>query len=178
MNDTAFADLFGTVGDDNTLTIRRLMPGPVERVWAYLTDSALRRQWLAAGEMELRVGARFEFVWRNDELGRDGRAARPEGAAEEHRLDSEILAVDPPRLLAFSWEKTGGVVIELEPVGQETLLTLTHRQIDDRALLRGVSAGWPTHLGILEDVVAGREPATFWTEWRANKKIYDERSPA
>ena len=48
--------------------IQRILPGPIERVWAYLTDSDLRRRWLAAGPMEMKVGAPFELVWRNDEL--------------------------------------------------------------------------------------------------------------
>ena len=41
----------------DTLTIARLLPGPIERVWAYLTESDLRRKWLAAGEMDLTLGA-------------------------------------------------------------------------------------------------------------------------
>ena len=53
-------DAYGALTEPATLTIQRLLPGPIERVWAYLTDSDLRRQWLAAGEMELKVGAPFE----------------------------------------------------------------------------------------------------------------------
>jgi uncharacterized protein YndB with AHSA1/START domain len=34
-----------------TLKIERLLPGPIERVWACLTEIGLRRRWLAAGEM-------------------------------------------------------------------------------------------------------------------------------
>ena len=56
------------VTEPSTLRIQRLLPGPIERVWAYLTESELRRKWLAAGEMEMKVGAPFELVWRNDEL--------------------------------------------------------------------------------------------------------------
>ena len=45
-----------------------LLPGPVERVWAYLTDSDLRSKWRASGQMEMKVGAPFEFVWRNSDM--------------------------------------------------------------------------------------------------------------
>jgi uncharacterized protein YndB with AHSA1/START domain len=45
-----------------TLKIQRLLPGPIERVWAFLTESELRRKWLAAGQMEMKVGARFELL--------------------------------------------------------------------------------------------------------------------
>lgn len=45
-------DLYGVLTEPATLKIQRLLPGPVERIWAYLTESELRRQWLAAGPME------------------------------------------------------------------------------------------------------------------------------
>src|SRR6266545_2641850 len=61
-------DEYGVLIEPNTLRVQHLLPGPIERVWAYLTESDLRRQWLAAGEMELKVGAPVELVWRNDEL--------------------------------------------------------------------------------------------------------------
>src|SRR5574337_868798 len=61
-------DAYGALIEPTTLKIERLLPGPVERVWAFLTKGELRRKWLAAGEMELKVGAPFELMWRNDEL--------------------------------------------------------------------------------------------------------------
>src|SRR5271156_3635665 len=68
MNELASFDSYGVLTEPATLNIRRLLPGPIERVWAYLTESELRRQWLAAAQMEMKVGAPLEFVWRNDEL--------------------------------------------------------------------------------------------------------------
>jgi uncharacterized protein YndB with AHSA1/START domain len=49
-------EAFGSLGEDATLTLERMLPGSIDRVWAYLTESDLRRQWLAAGTMEMRVG--------------------------------------------------------------------------------------------------------------------------
>ena len=49
MNDRAKVDAYGALSEPSTLTIQRMLPGPIERVWAYLTDSDLRRKWLAAG---------------------------------------------------------------------------------------------------------------------------------
>ncbi len=131
-----------------TLTIQRLLPGPIERVWAYLTESDLRRQWLAAGEMEMKVGAPFELVWRNDELT-DPPGERPTGFAEEHRMQGRITELDPPRKLAFTWGSTGGVSFELEPQGEKVLLTVIHRRLPDRGTLLSVSAGWHAHLDML-----------------------------
>jgi Activator of Hsp90 ATPase homolog 1-like protein len=59
---------FGVVTEARTLRIRRVLPGPIERVWAYLTESDKRACWLAAGPMELRVGGRVELTFRNSDL--------------------------------------------------------------------------------------------------------------
>jgi len=68
MNERPTLDAHGMLIEPATLKIQRLLPGPIERVWAYLTESELRRKWLVAGEMKMKVGAPFELVWRNDEL--------------------------------------------------------------------------------------------------------------
>ena len=59
---------YGTVSAPRTVRIQRRLPGPIDRVWAYLTESDLRRQWLAAGDMPPATGGMFELTWRNDEL--------------------------------------------------------------------------------------------------------------
>jgi uncharacterized protein YndB with AHSA1/START domain len=43
------------------MRLERLLPGPVERVWAYLTESEKRATWLCGGEFELRVGGRVRL---------------------------------------------------------------------------------------------------------------------
>ena len=84
MTDHAPLDDYGALTAPATLMIQRLLPGPIERVWAYLTESDLRRQWLAAGAMALQVGAPFELVWRNDDLT-DPPGQRPSGARRRPR---------------------------------------------------------------------------------------------
>ena len=160
-----------------TLKLQRLLPGPIERVWAYLTESELRRRWLAAGEMELRVGAPFELVWRNDELT-DPPGIRPSGFGEEERMRSRITELDPPRRLAFAWVGSGDVTFELETMGSEVLLTVTHRRLPDRATMLMVGAGWHAHLDILEARATGRAPAAFWDSWSRLRGDYDRRLPA
>jgi uncharacterized protein YndB with AHSA1/START domain len=51
MTELSTFEAYGVLTEPATLKIQRLLPGPIERVWAYLTDSELRRRWLAAGEM-------------------------------------------------------------------------------------------------------------------------------
>lgn len=177
MTEVLTLDAFGVLTEPATLTLQRLLPGPIERVWAYLTEGGLRRKWLAAGEMEMKVGAPFEFVWRNDELSA-APGERPSGFPEEQRMQSRITEVDPPRRLAFTWNGSGDVSITLEPVGDEVLLTLVHRRLPDRATMLMVGAGWHTHLDILVERVSGKEPQAFWGRWLRLRDEYDRRLPA
>lgn len=177
MNETAPPDAYGRLTGPMTLTIQRLLPGPIERIWAYLTKSELRRKWLAAGEMGMKPGTSFEFVWRNAELN-DPPSPRPEGHSEEHRLVCEITEFEPPRRLAITWGRSDGVVFELEARGQRVLLTITHRRLPDRETMLMVGAGWHAHLDVLVARVNGEEPAPFWDTWRRLRDEYARRLPA
>ncbi len=178
MTELATLDAYGVLTEPATLKIQRVLPGPIERVWAYLTESELRRQWLAAGQMEMKVGASVELVWRNDELTNPP-GQRPTGFPEEHSMQSRITELDPPRKLAITWGNTGGVSFELDQQGNDVLLTLIHRRLPDRPTLLNVSAGWHMHLDILAARAAGREPpSSFWEGWSRLKTEYDRRIPA
>jgi uncharacterized protein YndB with AHSA1/START domain len=168
-------DDYGELIEPATLKIQRLLPGPIERVWSYLVESDLRRQWLAAGEMEMKVDAPFELVWRNNELT-DPPGQRPEGFGEEHRMESRVITLDPPRKLAFTW-RNGEVSFELEPVGKGVLLTVIHRRLPDRSALLSVSAGWHAHLDVLAARLAGEAPPPFWDGWARLKTEYEQRLP-
>ena len=177
MNEPVALDPYGVLIEPATLKIQRLLPGPIERIWAYLTDSDLRRQWLAAGPMEMKVGAPVELVWRNDELTNPP-DPRPPGFAAERRMQSRITELDPPRKLAIAWDGSGDVSFELEPKGKEVLLTVIHRRLPDRGSLLGVGAGWHMHLDILVARVTGAEPEPFWDGWSRLHKAYDRRVSA
>jgi uncharacterized protein YndB with AHSA1/START domain len=177
MNDLTTLDAHGVLTQPATFTIQRLLPGPIERVWAALTDSDLRRQWLAAGEMEMKLGATFEFVWRNDELS-DPPAQRPDGFEEEYRLQSRITELDAPRRLSFTWDDNGDVAFVLEPEGKRVLLTVIHRGLNDRATLLAISAGWHMHLDILAARARNEELGSFWDGWIRLRQEYDQRLPA
>ena len=170
-------DAYGTLIEPTTLKIQRLLPGPIERIWAYLTDSDLRRKWLAAGAMEMKVGAPVEFVWRNGELN-DPPSPRPADFPEEHRMQSRITELDPMRKLSIAWNNSGDVTFELEPKGQGVLLTVIHRRLPDRSTLLKVGAGWHMHLDVLVARASGKEPAPFWEGWSSLRDEYDRRLPA
>jgi uncharacterized protein YndB with AHSA1/START domain len=178
MSDLATLDPYGTLTEPNTLKIQRLLPGPIERVWSYLTESDLRRKWLAAGAMEMKVGSTVELVWRNNELT-DPPGQRPAGFGDEHRMESQITEIDPPRKIAFTWKGSGDVSFELEPKGKDVLLTVTHRRLPDRGTMLMVGPGWHMHLDVLVAQVSGRQdPEPFWDGWLRLKAEYEKRLPA
>ena len=52
MNDMSTSKM-GTSTEPGTVRLERLLPGPIERVWAYLTESDKRATWFAAGTFDL-----------------------------------------------------------------------------------------------------------------------------
>ena len=176
-------DEFGRVVADGTVRFERLLPGPVERVWRYLTDPEKRGAWLAPGPMELHPGGRVELRFRHADLSPrrepiPERFQQWEGGAT---VRGRITQCEPPRLLAYTWAEESGeseVTFELSPRGEDVLLVVTHRRLDGRELVVGVSGGWHVHLAILADVLQGREPAPFWSAFLQVERAYDERIPA
>ncbi len=177
MTQAATLDAYATHSEPATLTIQRLLPGPIERIWAFLTESELRRQWLASGDMEMKVGAPFKLTWRNGELNCTP-GPRPAGASEEHSMESRITELDPPRKLAFAWGSTGGVAITLEPKGSKVLLTLVHSNIPERAIMLKIGAGWHMHLDVLAAITSGTRTGPFWDGWSRLHEEYGDRIPA
>lgn len=177
MTDKTAPDAYGQLIEPTTLLIQRMLPGPIERVWTFLTESDLRRRWLASGDMELRIGAPFTLTWQNDHLT-DPPGNRPEGFGKEHSMETLITVCNPPHELAFTWGG-GDVSIALEEKGAKVLLTLTHRRIVERSSRVMIGAGWHAHLDILACRVSSIEPATpFWDGWQLLRQEYDQRLPA
>lgn len=174
MSTTEFNDAPAEVTEETTLRLQRRLPGPPERVWSYLVDGELRRQWLAAGDLEPKAGASFELVWRNDELSASP-AERPEGMGAESRATCTVLEADPPRLLRYLWPQVGEVCFELEPVGDGVLLTLTHRRLVGERLVLNVCAGWHAHVARLVALVEGSAPPSLWSTWKALRGGYEQR---
>lgn len=171
--------LLGTDG----IRFERRLAGPIERVWAYLTDSEKRARWLASGAVESRVGGRVEHLFRNAALTphEDRPPEKYANLEPEVRMDEgRVTAWEPPNLLAYTWPSEGGgpgeVRFELSPDGDGVLLVLTHRGLGSRDQRVGVAGGWHTHLDILVDVLDGRVPAEgFWARHTRLESEYGER---
>jgi len=159
----------------STIRFERLLPGPIERVWAYLVESKKRATWLAAGEFDLRIGGKIELIFYNDSLTEE---TAPAGAAGGGmmKFEGKITRLEPMRLLAHTWkwgEGDSDVVYELEPRGKDVLLTIHHRLPEAGGLNRGVGGGWSTHVGILEDQLNGVKPRPFWTTHAKDVKAFE-----
>ena len=103
MRDEAVAD--GEIMDAHTVRFERVLPGPIERVWACLTEPEKRRIWLAGGTMELREGGRVELTFLHAELSPHAEAVPEEYKRFEHgsSLSGRVTRCEPPRLLSFTW---------------------------------------------------------------------------
>lgn len=164
-----------TLVEPGTVRLERLLPGPVERVWAYLTESKKRATWFAGGEFDLRVGGRIELRFDHANLSSD------KIPPEKHRnmgtpvFGGVVTRLEPMKVLAYTWKWDSGdteVTFELAPRGKDTLLVIVHRRIGERGKVISVMSGWDTHTGILADVLNGVEPRPFWTTHSRLEKEY------
>lgn len=174
MNELASVDPYGAMSGPDSLKFQRLLPGPIEHTWAYLTDNDLRRQWLAAGHLGMNVGAPVEFVWRNDELSNPA-SQRPAGFPEEQRMQGRITAFESARKLAIAWDGFGEVSYELSRENEHVLLTMTQRGLPNRDIVVMFAAGSHVHLDILAARMGGGEIEPFWAGWTRLRAEYDRR---
>jgi len=168
---------YGVVTEPDTMRVERLLPGPIERIWAYLTEPDKRAKWLAGGPMELRVGGRAESRFKHADLSAEKtppeKFRKMEGG---HTLNCRITACGAPRLLSYTWgEDWGEVIFELLPRGKDVLLVVTHRRLGDRGTIASVAGGWHAHLGILADRLHKREPQGFWSAYMRLEADYERR---
>ncbi|MBR0870237.1 SRPBCC family protein [Bradyrhizobium tropiciagri] len=114
-----------------------------EKLWDVLTSGDFsERYWFGYRcASDWTVGSAFCLV-------RDGSNA----------VEGEVLAVDPPKQLAYSWdvvkdgaerEHTSRVTFDIEPRGRVVKLTVTHDNLGPRTL-RNVSGGWPMVIASLK----------------------------
>ena len=80
--------------------------------------------------------------------------------------------------MRYTWPGVGEVSMELEAIGREVLLTVTHRQLAGEALILNVSAGWHAHLALLVARVEGSAAPSLWATWKTLRAEYEELSCA
>ncbi len=125
-----------------------------EKLWQALTDGAFtQRYWFGRRiESDWKVGGRVT-LWHEGKVSDSG----------------EVLECKPPRRLSYSFrvefveelrrEPPSRVTFELEKLGDQVKLTLTHDQFAPGSkVLEGISAGWPMILSSLKSLLETGNP--------------------
>ncbi|KPF72235.1 hypothetical protein IP69_04020 [Bosea sp. AAP35] len=166
--ETTTGKAYGEVLESGAVRFERLLPGPIERAWAYLVEGEKRATWFCGGETEARVGGTIELFFKHSQITDEpppesARKMNDEGAL----MRGIITAFEPPHRLAFNWVGMGDpdsdVEIELAQAGDKVRLVLIHRRLATRDRMAMVSSGWHLHLGLLEDQLLGQKPRGFWS---------------
>jgi uncharacterized protein YndB with AHSA1/START domain len=119
------------------IQLTQFIEHPPAKVWEALTDPTLHAKWWAAGDVRPVVGHHFTL-----DMGPWG------------QQPCEVLAVEPERLLAYSFAPgtlNTTLTWRLEPEGDGTRLWLEHRGFDldsplGKTAFQGMEAGWPNVL--------------------------------
>jgi uncharacterized protein YndB with AHSA1/START domain len=145
--------------DQDTIVSEIDIAAPADRVFQAICDpETVRRRcpYLDVFEMELRVGGKWHL-----ELT----MPKPHHGVSVVKHDGEILEIDPPRLLVYSWfanfhddPKHRSIVRwELTPTKAGTHVKVTHSGlVSEPAACKDYANGWP---GVLEEIRVYSEKA-------------------
>lgn len=138
--------------DQDAITSEIDIAAPPELIFKAICDAeTVRRRCpgLDVFEMDLRVGGRWCL---------EIRAAKPRRGCSVTRHDGEILELDPPRLLVYTWfanfhedpNSRSVVRWELTATGSSTHVKVTHSGLASEPAARAdYAGGWP---GVLEEI--------------------------
>ena len=110
----------------NTLVVEQEMAHPAEKIWRALTQGPLLETWLMKNDFQPVVGHKFNF------------RAAPAPPHWNGVVDCEVLAVEPPRRLAYSWNGSG----EQAETGPKTVVTWTLTPTKAGVLVRMEQSGF------------------------------------
>jgi len=146
----------------NVLRFERRLAHPPEKVWRALTEPAHVAEWFpATPEWELTPGAKIRFGMRDE---------APVEGWDPAQFEGEVTAVDPPRLLEYTWAQEV-LRWELIPDGDGTVLVFVNT-FDDLGKAARDAAGWDVCLQVLESVLGGQS-----VPWDDQMKRWDELFP-
>jgi uncharacterized protein YndB with AHSA1/START domain len=170
---------YGKFTGPGEVRIVRLLPGPIERVWSYLTDPEKRARWFCGGLLEQKAGGKIEFAMVHKNLAPD-ETPPPEYAKVQDpgvTFEGRVLQCEPPRLLVYTFGSDDSIVtFELTPQGKQVLLVLTHRTegAEERAELANYGSGWHIHLAHLVAVLEDAPRPPFWSLHAKLKPEYEK----
>lgn len=159
--DLGVLDFFG---DQAQATLTREFDHPAATVWAAVTEPAKFVEWLAPGEIELKVGGRAQLNFADSGIV----------------IDSVVSAYEPGRVLEYSWsgpdEPLRPVTWKVEPRGEGSRLTLTLELPASEDVARSC-AGWEAHLEMLAAALEGVPIKFPFARFQATRAAYKARLP-
>lgn len=158
----------------------RLLPGPIERVWEFLTDPDKRARWFAGGTMEQKPGGKIKLQFDHASLSPDETPPAGHEPCQEAGMimESEVLRCEPPHLLAYTFSTASEVTFELTTQGDQVQLVLTHRCTgEDISELCNYASGWHTHVGLLVALLTDTPAPPFWATHARLLAVYEKLRP-
>lgn len=146
------------------VTFTRLLPGPIEKVWAHLTETRLLPAWFGEdSSIEPRQGGAVHLVGGH--------------------IRGTVTQWQPPRKLIYTWNvfspgdgpdavsayPESYPTFELEPSGADVVLTFKHFPVLERFIPQN-AMGWHSMLDILS--------ATLRGELIQERSVYAQRNAA
>jgi uncharacterized protein YndB with AHSA1/START domain len=175
------AESFGTYPTPTSVHLERILPGSIERVWAYLTEPEKRARWFASGSMPAEIGASFELLFNNQTLGKEGETPERFKKYENKTMNSVLTRYEPPHALGFTFgigPDSSEVLFELSSHAKGVLLVLKHWRLTTPEGKLSVSAGWHTHLGALSDLLNDSPARPFWPRYESLEQEYRKLIPS
>jgi uncharacterized protein YndB with AHSA1/START domain len=143
----------------------RTLPGPIERVWEYLTDPEKRARWFAGGAMEPKPGGKVELFFKHKNIAPDETPPEKMKHVQDpgFAMPATILRWEPPHVLSYTFDEDSEVTFELTAQGKNVQLVLTHRAgPEDLSSITGYASGWHSHLAQLIALLEGAPRPPFW----------------
>ena len=127
--------------ETRSVVIEREIAHPPEKIWRALTQPHLIEEWLMKSDFEPVTDHRFNF------------------RADWGSVDCRVLAIEPNKMLSYTWEAMGlesVVTWTLSPVGAGTRLRMEQSGFrpDQKQAYGGAQFGWQKFLDSLEQVLA------------------------
>lgn len=174
-------DAYGTFTTPAEVRIVRNLPGPIERIWDYLTDDEKRARWFAGGPMEPKKGGKMELFFLHKNIAPD--EAPPEQYKDVQetgfKMPGTVLRWEPPRVLSYTFDEDSVVTFELTAEGKNVVLVLTHRAGPlDIQSLPGYASGWHSHLALLIALLESAPRPRFWALHGRLKPEYQKQHAA
>jgi uncharacterized protein YndB with AHSA1/START domain len=156
----------GTIERTDTggvIRFERRLAHPVEQVWSAITEPARLAEWWLPFEADITV-----------DLRPGGLMVMKATGDEPMEITCEVLRVEPPVLLEHTHVDEGSrMVWELEAVGDETVLRLSHHVPDPAvAIERGYAVGLHQSLERLAPALDGSPIPWDWEGFAAHQRRY------